>query len=179
MPNRIVTLVIAVTLAGSLFGPDVQARGLGGHGGGLGGGHIGGFHGMHISSGVHGTRMGGDLGGIRASSAAGDYNIMAPEKGSRVQEPEPWLAPRYRSPRGTVKSVIIPKSEIVSPPSASAPPPVFVPQTGQTFQNLPPLSGSGPGGAETFQDRAASCAHQAGVYGQATSGSFMGACVNQ
>jgi len=186
MPNRIVALVIAVTLAGSLFGPDVQASGLGGHGGGLGGGHIGGFHGMHISSGVHGTRMGSDLGGIRASSAGGDYsimrddyNIMAPEKGSRVQEPEPWLAPRYRSPRGTVKSVIIPKSEIVSPPSASAPSPVFVPQTGQTFQSLPTLSGSGPRGAETFQDRAASCAHQAGVYGQATSGSFMGACVNQ
>ena len=186
MPKRIVTLAIAVTLAGSLFGPDVQALGLGGHGGGLGGGHIGGFHGMHISSGVHGTRMGSDLGGIRASSAGGDYNIMrddysimAPEKGSRVQEPEPWLAPKYRSPRGTVKSVIIPKSEIVSPPSASAPPPVFVPQTGQTFQSLPTLPGSGPGGAKTFQDRAASCAHQAGVYGQATSGSFMGACVNQ
>jgi hypothetical protein len=185
MPNRIVTLLIAVTLAGSLFGPDVQARGVGAHGGGLGG-HIGGFHGMHISSGVHGTRMGSDLGRIHASSAGGDYNIMrddysimAPEKGSSVQKPEPWLAPRYRSPRGTLKSVVIPKSEIVSPPSASAPPSVFVPQTGQTFQSLPTLSGSGPGGAETFQDRAASCAHEAGVYGRATSGSFMGACINQ
>jgi hypothetical protein len=79
-----------------------------------------------------------------------NYSIMAPERASRVQTPEPWLAPTYKSPRGT----------------------------GRTFQNLPTLSGSGPGGTETFQDRAARCAHQAGVYGQATTGSYMGACVN-
>lgn len=95
-----------------------------------------------------------------------------------VQTPEPWLAPTYKSPRGTVKHVVIPKSKIVSPPNTVVPPDVYVPQTGRTFQNLPTLSGSGPGGTETFQDRAARCAHQAGVYGQATTGSYMGACVN-
>ena len=71
------------------------------------------------------------------------------------------------------------QSQIVSPPNTAVPPPLFVPQTGQTFQNLPTLSGSGPGGAETFQDRAASCAHEAGVSGQATTGSVIGSCVNQ
>jgi hypothetical protein len=57
--------------------------------------------------------------------------------------------------------------------------PLFVPQTGRTLQNLPTLSGSGPGGAETFQDRAARCVNDAGVSGQATTGSAIGSCVNQ
>jgi hypothetical protein len=186
MLKRTLTLFMAATLAGGLFAPEVQARGGGGHGGALGGGHIGGVHGMHIPSEVGDTHLGGHIGRIRMGSVGSDYNIMrddysimAPERGSRVQAPEPWLAPRYESPRETVNSAVIPKSMIVTPPRASVPPSVFVPQTGQTFQNLPTVSGSGPGGAETFQDRAARCAHQAGVYGQATSGSYMGACVNQ
>ncbi len=186
MLKRIMILLMAATLAGGVFVADAQARGGGGHGGGLGGGHIGGFHGMHIPGGVRGPRIGGHSGRIHMGSAGIDYNIMrddysimAPERGSRVQTPEPWLAPRYDSPRGTVNSTVIPNSMIVTPPSPSVPPSVFVPQTGQTFQNLPTVSGSGPGGAETFQDRAARCAHQAGVYSQATSGSYMGACVNQ
>jgi hypothetical protein len=108
-----------------------------------------------------------------------NYSIMVPEKGSKRELPEPWLAPKYRSPRGTVKHVVLPKSKIVTPPNAAVPPSVFVPQTGRTFQNLPTVSGSAPGGGETFQDRAARCAHQAGVYGQATGGNYMGACVNQ
>jgi hypothetical protein len=57
--------------------------------------------------------------------------------------------------------------------------PLFVPQTGRSLQNLPTLSGSGPGGAETFQDRAARCINDAGVSGQATTGSAIGSCVNQ
>jgi hypothetical protein len=79
----------------------------------------------------------------------------------------------------SVVSPALAQSKIVSPPNTTAPPSLFVPQTGQTFQNLPPLSGSGPGGAETFQDRAASCAHEAGVSGQATNGGVIGSCVNQ
>ena len=119
-----------------------------------------------------------------ARAQAGDimsdnYSIMVPEKGSKRELPEPWLAPKYRSPRGTVKHVVLPKSKIVTPPNAAVPPSVFVLQTGRTFQNLPTVSGSAPGGGETFQDRAARCAHQAGVYGQATGGNYMGACVNQ
>ena len=120
----------------------------------------------------HAQARGGDIMGD-------DYSIMTPEKGSTAQKSEPWLAPTYKSPRGTVKSVIIPRSRIVTPPSANIPPSVIVPQTGQTFQNLPTLPGSGPGGAETFQDRAARCDHEAGVAGQATTGSVIGSCINQ
>src|SRR5690349_17888367 len=82
-----------------------------------------------------------------------NYSIMVPERGSKRELPEPWLAPKYKSPRGTVKHVVIPKSKIVTPPNTVVPSSVFVPQTGRTFQNLPTLSGSGPGGTETFQDR--------------------------
>jgi len=113
-----------------------------------------------------------------------NYSIMVPEKGSKQkvskrEQPEPWLAPKYKSPQGTVQHVHIPKSKIVSPPTASVPSSVYVPQTGRTFQNLPALPGSGPGGTETFQDRAARCTHQAGVYGQTgiTRGSYMGSCL--
>ena len=96
-----------------------------------------------------------------------NYNIMVPEKGSKQkqkvskrEQPEPWLAPKYRSPSGTVQQVHIPKSKIMNPPSATDPGYVYVPQTGRTFQNLPT-----PGrGTETSQDRATRCAHQAGVY---------------
>ena len=38
------------------------------------------------------------------------------------------------------------------------------------------------GGAETFQDRAARCSHQAGVYGPGSTGdrnSYVGGCINQ
>jgi hypothetical protein len=71
------------------------------------------------------------------------------------------------------------QSQITTPPNTAVPPPLFVPQTGQTFQNLPTLSGSGPDGAETFQDRAVRCIHGAGVSGQATTGNVIGSCVNQ
>jgi hypothetical protein len=110
-----------------------------------------------------------------------NYSIMVPEKGARPKAPEPWLAPKYRSPRGTVKHVTIPKSTIVPPPQAATPPPIIVPQTGQALPNLPTLSGSGPGGRETSQDRAARCAHQAGVYGQAAGNrnTYVGTCINQ
>jgi hypothetical protein len=108
-----------------------------------------------------------------------NYGIMVPEKGSKRHQPEPWLAPKYKSPRGTTQHVQIPKSKIVSPSRATVPSSVYVPQTGKTFQNLPTLPGSGPGGAETFQDRAARCTHQAGVYGQygVNRGAYMGSCL--
>jgi hypothetical protein len=83
------------------------------------------------------------------------------------------------SPALAQSQIVSPPNQIVSPPNTAVPPSLFVPQTGQTFQNLPTLSGSGPGGAETFQDRAARCANEAGVSGQATTGSVIGACVNQ
>jgi|SRR5512142_793744 hypothetical protein len=118
---------------------------------------------------------------LSAVSAYAQSDIMVPEKGYKAEKPEPWLAPKYRSPRGTVKRVTIPKSTIVQPPSAAVPPPIVVPQTGRVLPNLPTVSGSGRGGAETYQDRAARCAHQAGVYGQAAGdrNTYIGTCINQ
>ena len=110
-----------------------------------------------------------------------DFSIMVPEKGYKPSKPEPWLAPKYQSPRGTVKKVTIPRSKTVRQPYAATPPPITVPQTGRTLPNFPTISGSGAGGAETFQDRAARCAHQAGVYGPAAGdrNAYVGTCVNQ
>jgi hypothetical protein len=52
MLKHILTLLMAATLAGSLFASDAQARGGGGgHVGGFGG-YIGGFHGMNIRGGL-------------------------------------------------------------------------------------------------------------------------------
>ena len=61
------------------------------------------------------------------------------------------------------------------------PPPLYVPQTGRVLPNLPSVSGSGPNGAETSQDRAFRCAHQAGVYGPAAGdrSAYIGSCINQ
>ena len=78
-----------------------------------------------------------------------DYSIMVPEKGARPSKPEPWLAPKYRSPRGTVEKVVIPRSKTVPQPHAVTPPPIVVPETGRSLPNLPTISGAGRGGAET------------------------------
>src|SRR6476661_10625784 len=80
-----------------------------------------------------------------------NFSIMKPEKGARPAQPEPWLAPKYKSPRGTVKHVVIPRSTAIQPPNTTVPPPIVVPQTGQVLQNLPTVQGSGPRGAETYQ----------------------------
>jgi hypothetical protein len=110
-----------------------------------------------------------------------DYSIMVPEKGSRSSKPEPWLAPKYKSPRGTLEKVVIPRSKTVPQPQTVTPPPLYVPGTGRTLPNLPTISGSGRGGAETYQDRAARCAHQAGVYGAdaGNRNAYVGSCINQ
>jgi len=108
-----------------------------------------------------------------------DYQIMVPEKGpkrlSKREVPEPWLAPKYRSPLETEERVRIPKEKSVRPPGNGDPGYVWVPQTGRTFQNLPTL---GPG-TETHQDRVIRCTHQAGVYGQTglDRSAYMGSCL--
>jgi len=110
-----------------------------------------------------------------------DYSIMVPEKGSRPSKPEPRLAPKYKSPRGTVEKVVIPRSKTVPQPQAVTPSPLYVPETGRILPNLPTISGSGRGGAETYQDRAVRCAHQAGVYGAdaGNRNAYIGSCINQ
>ncbi len=107
------------------------------------------------------------------------YTIMRPEKGARPEPKyEPWLAPKYKSPRGTREHVVIPQPAQTLQPRTQVPPLLYVPQTGQTLPNLPT---PGSGGRETTQDRAARCAHQAGVYGQAAGdrNAYIGSCINQ
>jgi hypothetical protein len=117
----------------------------------------------------------------RAQSGDERYSIMRPEKGTRPSRPEPWLLPKYKSPRGTRQHVVIPQPAQTPQPRAQVPPPLYVPETGRLLPNLPSISPSGPGGRETTQDRAARCAHQAGVYGQAAGdrNAYVGSCINQ
>ena len=119
----------------------------------------------------------------RAQAVDDPYSIMRPEPGTRQPKPsEPWLAPRYKSPRGTHRHVRVPlntEPDVRYPPAV--PPPIYVPETGRLLPNLPALPGAGVGGAETGQDRALRCAHQAGVYGQAAGNreAYVGGCINQ
>jgi hypothetical protein len=104
------------------------------------------------------------------------YSIMVPE--------EPWLAPKYKSPRNLPQKPNSARTRPLPPRSsvgvANPPPPTILPN-GQTVPNLPSANrGYVPGGnAETFQDRAARCAHQSGLYGVPGSQqqTYMSACV--
>jgi hypothetical protein len=99
-----------------------------------------------------------------------------------IMRPEPWLPPKYQSPRGTKQHVTVPRQQQAAPPPrAGTPPPIYVPETGRLLPNLPSLRGAGPGGAETGQDRALRCAHQAGVYGDQAGNrdAYVGGCINQ
>jgi hypothetical protein len=118
-----------------------------------------------------------------AQAADNSYIIMKPEPGRPYEVPEPWLAPKYRSPRGTREHVKGPRplKPARAPTASKVPPPIMVPETGRVLPNLPTLSPSGPHGTETFQDRAARCAHQSGMYGNAAGNRnvYIGTCVNQ
>ena len=83
--------------------------------------------------------------------------------------PEPWLAPKYRSPRGLPQEPKATRPRPIPFPTvggAKPAPPTVLPG-GQVIPNLPPVrQGIVPDGrAETFGDRAARCAHQSGLYG--------------
>jgi hypothetical protein len=107
--------------------------------------------------------------------------IMAPEPGTKPAAPQPWLAPKYRSPQGTRQHVRIPQTVPAPQHPAQLPPPLYVPETGRLLPNLPSGPGSGPHGSETYQDRAARCANQASVYGQAAGNpsAYINSCINQ
>jgi hypothetical protein len=117
----------------------------------------------------------------RAQSDDDRYTIMRPEPGRPAEQPEPWLPPKYKSPRGTRQHIVTPRPIEVPQLQPTTPPPLYVPQTGQVLPNLPTISGAGPGGRETSQDRAVRCANQAGVYGQAAGdrNTYVGSCINQ
>jgi hypothetical protein len=90
--------------------------------------------------------------------ASDPYSIMAPE---------PWVAPKHRSPRGIPRKPDRARPQPVPAPRVATPAPPIVLPNGQVVPNLPPVNrGVVPGGGrETFGDRAARCAHQSGLYG--------------
>jgi hypothetical protein len=90
--------------------------------------------------------------------------------------------PVYPTPLPAPQGLTPPPSHEVVTRRPAVPPPLYVPETGRNLPNLPVASGSGPGGRETYQDRAARCAHQAGVYGPAATGDrnvYINSCINQ
>lgn len=142
----------------------------------------------------------------QSGSDSGTISIIRPEPGTkptvkkrhvkkrRYREKEQVQRPeKFEQTRGSSNPVYpaplpapqhpqsVPHYKVVAPPRPKLPPPMVVPETGRVLPNLPPAVGSGPGGRETFQDRAARCAHQAGVYGQAAGNpsSYINSCINQ
>jgi len=146
----------------------------------------------------------------QTSSDLGTINIMQPERPAPVRKhktrrgpvkpvaPSPALErpragtqphkTRHGSSNPVYPTPLPPPQGFTPPPSRdvvthppAVPPSIYVPETGRTLPNLPTVSGSGPGGAETYQDRAARCVHQAGVYGQAAGdrNAYIGSCINQ
>jgi hypothetical protein len=103
-------------------------------------------------------------------------NIMVPEKGARAKQYEPWLAPKYQTPRSQRQPVIVVPETPRPRAQSTVPPPIISPRTGRALPNLP-----GASSAEGFQDRAARCAHQAGAYGNDINSpaGYIGACINQ
>lgn len=122
----------------------------------------------------------------------GTINIITPEKGT-VEPGKDRPARKRKIPRGSSNPVYpqplpapqsltpAPPQQAVTPRRPRVPPPIMVPETGRILPNLPPTRGAGPGGAETFQDRAARCSHQAGIYGDAAGNrnAYVGNCINQ
>jgi hypothetical protein len=116
-----------------------------------------------------------------AQSGGDPYSIMRAEPGRPAEMPEPWLPPVYQSPRGTTEHIVTPQPIEVPELQSTTPPPLYAPRTGRMLQNLPTISGAGPDGLETSQDRATRCVNQAGVNGLAAGdrNSYIGSCINQ
>jgi hypothetical protein len=114
-------------------------------------------------------------------TSAGPLRAQSDDERYIIMKPEPWLGPKYKSPRGT-RQQVEPVQPLPGPePPVAAPPPIFVPETGRLLPNLPAIAPAGPGGRETYQDRATRCHHQAGSYGAAAGdrNAYIGACINQ
>jgi len=101
--------------------------------------------------------------GVKQNSRRGSSGLVAPA-------PLP----------GPQRPLALPRQQAIVPPGA-VPPPLYVPQTGRALPNLPNPAPAGPRGQETFQDRAARCAHQSGAYGQAAGNKslYINSCINQ
>jgi hypothetical protein len=106
--------------------------------------------------------------------------LAVPAHWARAQSNTPWLTPTYRSPPNLSEQHAMPPPPEPHAPVQSPPPPIVSPH-GQPLPNLPTLAPSGPHGRESFQDRAARCAHQADLYGlsRGDRSTYIGNCVNQ
>jgi hypothetical protein len=122
----------------------------------------------------------------------GTISIMKPEPAATTKKKSTKTSTKTRKTRGSsnpVYPIPLPGPQKLAPiprietakPGTKTPPPLYVPQTGRLLPNLP-ATGSGAGGAESFQDRAARCVHQSGVYGPNATGdpgSYIRSCINQ
>jgi hypothetical protein len=121
------------------------------------------------------------------SGDPGTPSIMAPEPGTKEKAPPHKKrigssSPVYPAPLPPPLHYVPPPVGTVTPPPHIVPPAIVVPQTGMTVPNLPTVGGAGPGGSETSQDRAARCAHQAGLYGPGMTGdrnAYINQCFSQ
>lgn len=90
------------------------------------------------------------------------YSIMVPEK------PEPWLPPKYKSPRGLPQRPQ-PARPTPAPPSVvigKPPPPIVLPNGQVVPSTAPVLQGNGSATpTENFGSAVARCAHQATAAG--------------
>ncbi len=152
---------------------------------------------LALAASALGSQSGDDGGTINimrpepATPAAKHGHAHKPRSGRAAREPKGFGVKEdtRRGSAGTVYPVPLPPPQhFNSPPSQTfvaqppdVPPPLYVPQTGRVLPNLPSVSGAGPNGAETSQDRAVRCAHQAGVYGPAAGDrtAYIGSCINQ
>jgi hypothetical protein len=117
----------------------------------------------------------------------GSISIMKPEPGTQPAHKKPHKTRRRGSSNpvypiplpGPRKPAPVPRIETAKPGPKTSPP-LYVPQTGRLVPNLPAV-GSGPGGAETFQDRSARCVHQSGINAATAGdpGTYIRSCVNQ
>jgi len=125
----------------------------------------------------------------KSGADSGTINIMKPEPAAPTKKKSTKTHKARRGSSNPVYPIPLPKPQAplpvphlqaVTPQRPKTPPPLYVPQTGQSLPNLP-AAGSGLRGTETFQDRAARCTHQAGVYGGLAGdrGSYIRSCINQ
>jgi hypothetical protein len=125
----------------------------------------------------------GTIAPAHSQSANDPYRIMPmPSPLVQPQPTTPWIPPPLKSdPSLTNTRLPPPPTTVPSLRSMNAPPPIYVPDTGQSLPNEPTISGSGPGGKETYQDRAVRCADQAGNYGALAGdrSTYIGMCINQ
>ena len=116
-----------------------------------------------------------------AQSDEDRYTIMVPEKGAKPDRPEPWLPPKYKSPRGTRQHVVVPPPATVALRARRCRRRFLCRRPAAPCRTCRFSGPQAPRGSETYQDRAARCAHQAGVYGQAAGdrNAYIGGCINQ